>query len=74
MTKQDEPMPSDQYARVIEELRRFSVVIDEMQKDVEMVRGLDAIEARRCFVISAQRLQEAGYWFGQGLKFSKKAT
>lgn len=66
-------MPSDQYARVVEELRRFSVVIDEMQKNVEMVRGLDAIEARRCFVIAAQRLQEAGYWFGQGLNHSQKA-
>ncbi len=67
------PIPSDQYERVVEELRKFSSVMDEMQRSVDMARGVHGTEARRCFSLAAARLQEAGYWFGQGLKQAELA-
>jgi hypothetical protein len=71
--EKDPPIPSDQYERVVEELRMFSLLIDEMQRSVSTAKGQHAIEARRCFARSADRLQESGYWFGQGLKNARKA-
>jgi hypothetical protein len=62
-----------QFDRVVDELREFSMVMDEAIKAVDTARGLDAAEARRCFFLAAARLQEAGYWFGEGLKFAHKA-
>ena len=71
MTSPD--VASPQFDRVVEEMRAFSVVMDEAIKAVDTTRGIDAAEARRCFSLAAARLQEAGYWFGQGLKFAHKA-
>lgn len=73
MTTKDEPIPSDQFARVIEELRRLSVVVDEMQRGIETSRGQHAAEARRCFSRATDRLQESGYWLGQALIHARKA-
>lgn len=72
-TKGGEAERLDHYERVVEEIRRLSVDIDRMQNLVETVRGLEAFEARRCFTLAAVRLQEAGFWFGQGLKHAEKA-
>ncbi len=66
--KRHEPIPSDQFERVIEEMRRFSNLIDEQARHVATSRGIGAIEARRCFALSATRLQEAGFWFTTALK------
>jgi hypothetical protein len=73
MSIKEEPLPADQYTRVVEELRKFAVIMDEVQGYVETVHGIEAAEARRCFSWAAARLQEAGYWFGQGLKHAQKS-
>lgn len=73
MGTKDQSDPLDTHTRVIEELRKLSVDIDRMQTLVETVRGLDALEARRAFSNAACRLQEAGYWYGLGLKYAEKA-
>lgn len=67
------PIPSDQYERVIDELRKFSELIDDLQQHVKSASGVHGVESRRCFSLSAARLQEAGYWFGQGLKQAQAA-
>lgn len=61
-------IPSDQFERVIEEMRRFANLIDEQERHVTTSRGITALEARRCFALSSARLQEAGFWFQQALK------
>lgn len=73
MTNKDEPIPPDQYERALEELRKFSLLIEEMQKNVETTRGQWAAEARRCFANSVTRLQEAGDHFIRGMKAARKA-
>ncbi len=66
----DERIPADQFERVIEEMRRFSNLIDEQERHMATSRGITAIEARRCFGLSSTRLQEAEFWFRQALKFA----
>lgn len=63
-------IPADQFERVIEEMRRFANLIDEQERHVTTARGITALEARRCFALSAARLQEAGFWFQQALKYA----
>lgn len=69
----NDPIPSDQFARVVEELRKLSVVIDEIERGVQVSAGIHGIEARSCLVLASSRLQESGYWIGQALKHAQKA-
>jgi hypothetical protein len=64
----EERIPADQFERVVEEMRRFNNQIDEQERHMTTSRGINVIEARRCFANSSQRLQEAGFWFQQALK------
>jgi hypothetical protein len=67
----DERIPSDQFDRVIEEMRKFANMIDEQERHMSTARGINMIEARRCFALSSTRLQEAGYWFQQALTHAR---
>ena len=42
----------------------------EQERHVTTSRGITALEARRCFSLSSARLQEAGFWFQQALKYA----
>jgi|SRR5882724_2822907 len=64
----EERIPSDQFERVLEEMRRFANQIDEQDRHMATSRGINVVEARRCFAHSSARLQEAGFWFQQALK------
>lgn len=64
----EERIPSDQFERVLEEMRRFANQIEEQDRHMTTSRGINVVEARRCFGHSSARLQEAGFWFQQALK------
>lgn len=66
--KRHDGIPSDQFERVVDEMRRFSVLLDEQERHVRTARGISGLEARRCFSLSSVRLQEAGFWFQQALQ------
>lgn len=68
------PIPSDQFERVVEELRKLSVVIEEIERGVQVAKGIHGVEARSCLVRAGARLQESGYWIGQALKHAEKAA
>lgn len=72
MTNKD-AIPSDQFARVVEELRKLSVAIDEIEQGVRVSKGIHGIEARACLVRASDRLQESGFWIGQALKHAQRA-
>ncbi len=63
-------VPADQFERVLEEMRRFSNMLDEQERHIATARGITAIEARRCFAVSSTRLQEAKFWFQEALKYA----
>ncbi len=66
-------IPADQFERVLEEMRRFSNLIEQQERNIVTSRGIGAIEARRCFALSSTRLQEAGFWFQEALKHARSA-
>lgn len=68
----DDHQPGKQFERVVEELRKFSLVMDEAQRAVETARGIDGVEARRALAVASTRLEEARYWFGVGLRSAHK--
>jgi hypothetical protein len=70
MANDDLRIPADQFERVIEEMRRFANLIDEQERQLTTLRGITALETRRCFALSSARLQEAGFWFQQALKYA----
>lgn len=55
-------------------MRRFSNLLDEQERHVTTSRGINLIEARRCFSLSSARLQEAGFWFQQALKHAREGA
>jgi hypothetical protein len=69
-----DPIPTDQFERVLEEMHRFANMLDEQERHVATARGIDVVEARRCFAFSSARLQEAGFWFQQALKFARASS
>lgn len=69
-----DPIPPDQVERCVKELRKVSVLIDEIERGIAVSKGLHAVEARRCISLAGGRLQEAGYWIGQAVKHATEAA
>lgn len=67
-------IPSDQFERVIDEMRSFANLLDEQERHVSTARGINTVEARRAFSLSSARLQEAGFWFQQALAHARAAS
>lgn len=73
MTNRDEPVPPDQLERAMAEVRKLSLLIDELQSTVDTARGLHAFEARMCLNNAATRAQESGFWIGKAVEAARKA-
>ena len=64
----DQPIPSDQFARTKEELRKLSVLMDVMQTSIDLVETLETIDARRALVKASDDIETAGFWLGKAIK------
>lgn len=61
-------IPADQFQRTVEELRKFNLIVDEVQRAYETTQNVGSFEAGRYFERIRNHLEEAGLLFGKVLK------
>lgn len=63
-----EKIPSDQFARTKEELRKLSLLVERIQQSVDVAQNLETIDARRALAKAQDDIETAGFWLGKAIK------
>jgi hypothetical protein len=61
-------IPSDQFARCTDELRKLMLLVDDVQRCVDVASNVDTYDARRSLALARTDIQTAGFWLGDALK------
>ena len=61
-------IPSDQFARTKEELRKLSLLVDQIQQSVEIAETLETFDAKRALVKAQDDIETAWFWLGKAIK------
>ena len=61
-------IPSDQFARTKEELRKLSVLVDLIQSSIDIAETLETFDAKRALSKASDDIETAGFWLGKAIK------
>lgn len=62
------PIPSDQFARTKEELRKLTLLVEEIQNSVDMAETLETLDAKRSLLKASDDIETAGFWLGKAIR------
>lgn len=74
MTNREEPVPADQFDRVLKEMRELDRLVGEVHEHVESARGISKYEAQRALNEASACIEVAQYWIGKALRAARGAT
>ena len=62
------PVPPDQFTIVTQELRKLTLLVEEVERSVTIADNLNKYPATRALEKARTDIETAGYWLGQALK------
>jgi len=64
----EQPIPSDQFARTKEELRKLSILVDLIQSSIDIAETMETFDAKRALSKASDEIETAGFWLGKAIK------
>lgn len=70
---QKEPIPSDQFQRVTDELSKLNLLVEEIARSLNTAANINTFKATRALEQATIRIEEAGVWISKALKAMEAA-
>ena len=64
----EQPIPSDQFARTKEELRKLYLLVDLIQSSIDIAETMETFDAKRALSKASDDIETAGFWLGKAIK------
>jgi hypothetical protein len=68
------PIPSDQFQKATDELRKLNLIVEEVQRSLDMAENINTFEASRSLEKASDHLETAGYWLNKVVKALIRAS
>ena len=73
MSNIDEKVPADQFERVVREMRKAALLLDEIQHGTDLAKGVHKFEAQRALDHASACVEVAQYWLSKAIREAVKA-
>lgn len=67
MSNAQEVTPSDQFERVVREMRKAERLLEEIQHGTDLAAGINKFEAQRALEHASACVEVAQYWLGKAI-------
>lgn len=65
-------IPSDQFERCVDELRKAALLVEEIQRAADVASGLNKHEAQERLVKAREHMELAGFYLDKAIKAAMK--
>jgi len=72
MEMKSQPIPSDQFERCVEELRKAALLVEEIQRAADVASGLNKFEAQERLAKAREHMELAGFYLDKAIKATLK--